>query len=111
MRTQKARKQRLIMKALKKGFLILLLAIVTIKAEAQSSCLELEQACIDVIKAADEVISKKNAEIDLQKSLIEKQDEKIAILESQKNDPIKSGLTGALIGIILFSIVQGTYGK
>lgn len=111
MLTLKVSKLRPIMSQVKKGFLILLLLVSAMRAEAQTSCKELEAACIDVIQAADNAIKQKNAEIDLQRSLIEKQDEKIAILESQKNDPIKSGLTGALIGIIIFSIVQGQYGK
>lgn len=107
----KVQKLKQIMKTVKKGFLILLLLVTAIKAEAQTSCKELEAACIDVIKAADAAIAAKNAEIDLQKSLISKQDEKIAILESQKNDPLKSGLTGAIVGIIIYSLVQGKYGK
>lgn len=66
----------------------------------------MQAACLEVIAAADEVIEKKNQEIDLQKQLLSEKDRQIQDLEASKVDPLKSGLTGALLGIILYSALK-----
>lgn len=77
----------------------------TTKSNAQVACEDKLQMCImlgqQIIDEADELIASKDAELELNRQLIEQQQLKIEQQNQWYNDPIKSGLTGVILGLIL----------
>jgi len=99
------------MKKLRIIFMILLISVTSPQSKANENCKEIQDACIEVINKADELIKAQNAEIlflkDTQKELMSRLETQEKLILDMANPPWYSTPTTIfLLGIITGGILH-----